>query len=148
MTLQEIEAADLIFKYGTIGILPRDKIARDLAEIGVDYSNVARAAKFLESEGFLIGLPGSYKLTAKGLEFQRSEKKYSEYLEEKKSKEALESRHKELQIRELEEKLEVMNKEQLKFWGRQRWQFWLTFIVASAAFVLSVINFLKSMIVN
>ena len=89
-----------------------------------------RIAKYLVDEGFITFNSGMIALTPKGEQFQESGKSYADYLEEKKKKAERDDRHKDLQIQDLEMKLEVMNKEQLKFWHRQRWQFWLTLMLS------------------
>lgn len=157
VTDDEIKAADVIILYASMSETNAD-IVSNLS--GGNRNAVSNAAQYLKEDGFIEILqsstwPDLYKSTAIGIDFQKGGKKYADYLEEKAAKakqksekDELDLRHKLLQIKELETKLEVINKEQLKFWYRQRWQFWLTIMVAGAAFILSIMNFIKSLIIT
>jgi hypothetical protein len=138
MTEEEIKIADWIIR----------RYNMNPTGFGELHPSNRRIAKYLVDEGFITLSSGMIALTPKGEQFQKSGKSYGEYLNEKKVKAERDDRHKDLQIQDLETKLKVMNAEQLKFWHRQRWQFWLTFMVASAAFILSIINFIKSLIIK
>ncbi len=71
-------------------------------------------------------------------------------------KEIREEYKSELQIQDLKfrmETIEEMQKQQKVFWesgirrdNRQRWQFWLTLILAAGGFLLGIINFVKDII--
>ncbi len=138
MTEEEIKIADwIISKYN---MNPRG--SGELAP------GNRRIAKYLADEGLILFNFATIALTPKGEQFQKSGKSYADYLKEKQSKAERDDRHKDLQILDLETKLNLMNAEQLKFWHRQRWQFWLTIMVAGAAFILSIINFIKSLIIQ
>lgn len=157
ITNDEIKAADVIITYASMSETNAD-IVSNLS--GGNLKAVLNAAQYLKEDGFIEILQAStwpewYKATAKGINLQKSGRKYVDYLAEKSAeakkrseRDALDLKHKILQIEDLETKLEIINKEQLKFWHRQRWQFWLTIMVAGAAFILSVINFIKSLVIR
>lgn len=138
MTEEEVKIADWIIS--KFNMNPRGS--------GELHPSNRRIAKYLVDEGLITFNSGMIALTPKGEQFQKSGKSYGDYLEEKKMKAERDDRHKELQIQDLETKLNLMNAEQLKFWHRQRWQFWLTIMVAGAAFILSIINFVKSLVIQ
>jgi len=92
-----------------------------------------------------------YKLTQSGLELQRSEKKYAEYLEERKTKELnqaekanLDSEVKELQKQDLITKLNTINPVQLDFWKAQKQKNVQTTIIAIISAAFSLISMLKA----
>jgi len=152
MTKHEIKVANCILDYASTSEIDTDHVARLSA--GADNLLVRKVAEFLREEDFIeiikSGHPlnDKYSLKAKGLKFRENNpnRSYAEYLDEKGMKEKRDEQHKILQIRELEEKLSIMNKEQLLFWARQRGQFWLTLMLAGAAFILSGINFIKRIV--
>jgi hypothetical protein len=125
MTQKEIEAADILIKGATShGVLytllfhPDEK-----NEAFRPITNVA--VKYLEESGFLEVYQHHaesflYRLTAKGLDLQRSGKNYSDYLEEQKQKTERENLHKDLQIQDLITKLNTINPNQLDFWKSQK----------------------------
>ncbi len=114
----------------------------------------------LETDGLIDifeNVPGKplYKLTRKGFELKESGKGYQNYLDDEAEKKRKQTEREErdeqikiYQYEDLKRKVTEINDEQLKFWRRQRWQFWLTLMVAGAAFILSTINFVKSLIIN
>lgn len=162
MTQKEIEAADILIKGATShGVLYTSLFHPDEEkEAFRPITNVA--VKYLKEEGLLEVFQHHessflYRLTAKGLDLQRSGKNYSDYLEEQKQKAERDNLHKDLQIQKLEAEMLVlkdMQAEQRTFWqsgidrdNRQRWQFWLTLLLAGGGFLLGIINFVKSMII-
>ena len=114
----------------------------------------------LSSTGLIIAyenVPGKtlFKLTKKGFELKESGKGYSNYLKQEHEKEqkriqkeARDEQIKVYQHEDLKRKVNEMNQAQLDFWRRQRQQFWLTFIIALAGFILGIINFVKLMIIK
>lgn len=136
MTDEEIKVADWIIKRYNMNPTGFGELTAD----------GRRIAKYLVDEGLIKVYGGFINLTPKGEQFQKSGKSYADHLTEKKMKADRDDRHKDLQIQDLETKLNLMNAEQLKFWHRQRWQFWLTLILAAAGFLLGIINFIKSII--
>lgn len=154
MTEREVQAADIIIEnstlFGTNSLqvldLFEDYVNREDAR-----TDMKNAALYLEGDGLLKielyhGMHMKYILTPKGQDLKSKGKNYTVYSQEKESRSERDDRHKDLQILDLEMKIDTMNKEQLMFWNRQRWQFWLTLMVAGAAFILSVINFVKSIV--
>lgn len=93
-----------------------------------------------------------YKLTPKGFGLKQSDGGYEGYLkqveEQKQKKIEREERDEQIKVfqyEDLKRKVTQMNDEQLRFWHRQRWQFWLTLFLASAAFIMSILNFIRDM---
>src|SRR5262245_30245361 len=118
MTEEEIKVADWIIR----------RYNMNPTGFGELKSDGRRVAQYLVDEGFIKLHNGSISLTSKGEQFQKSGKSYADYLKEKQSKAERDEHHKDLQIKDLEAKLILMNVEQLKFWHRQKWQFILTIL--------------------
>ena len=157
MTIEQFEAADFIVERATLEGRSFLAIYTGFKDAGGKGEVVKGAAEYLRHSGLIevIEKKGfiTYKLTPKGVRLQTSGKGYQHFLEQEGEKQYLQEQkekqdalHKNLQIQDLETKLTVMNQEQLKFWNRQKWQFGLTLLLSGAAFVLSVINFIKTMI--
>lgn len=146
ITDHEIKAADAIILYASMTGITADIISNNVSG---NMTAVLNAARYLQEENFIEivnsgGWPERYKIKAKGIDFQKSGKKYADYLKEKEehtqkqlAKQSQDEYHKSLQIRDLETKLEVINKEQLRFWRRQKWHFWITVILG----LLTLYNF-------
>ena len=152
MTQEEFETADVIIKKSNTNGVADKAILDELPSNSRAIADFVNITSHLRDVGIIEIIDYgdyqyTYKLTSLGFEIQQSKKSYKSYLEGKKYKAFQDEYHKTLQIQDLETKLNTMNIEQLKFWNRQRWQFGLTIIVATAAFILSVINFIKSLVI-
>ncbi len=101
---------------------------------------------------------GMIFLTPKGEQFQKSGKSYADYLDEKRKKAERDELHKDLQIKDLEIKLksvEEMQERQKVFWesgiardNRQKWQFWITWFLSGAAFLMGIFNLIKDLYIK
>jgi hypothetical protein len=153
MTPREIEAADFIIRLAGFSGMTAELIAQ---QSGKNILEVKKAAAHLKMEKLIEVdkqdfMTETYSLTATGIDFQESRKKYIEYLEEKaeklrvqSEKEGRDEYHKSLQIKDLETKLNVMNTKQLDFWKAQKQKNVQTTIIAIIGAFFSIIAFLKS----
>ncbi len=159
MTVEQFQAADFIIQRATLEGRVFLAIYTDFKKSGGNGDVVKGTAEYLRHSGLIeiVDKKGiiTYKLTPKGIRLQTTGKGYAHFLEQESEKQRIQEEkekrdniHKDLQIQDLETKLTVMNQEQLQFWNRQKWQFWLTLMLAGAGFVLGIINFIKSMIIQ
>ncbi len=169
MTDNEIKAADWAISIATIHGRSTEGLNR---APGVDrevLKELKRIAAYVERDGLIevnkVGGYDNYKLTPDGDEFKRSGKKYADFLAMKEQKELRQiekekrdDQHKDLQIEKLLIELKVikdMQNEQRVFWQsgierdkRQKWQFWITWFLSGAAFLMSIFNLIKDLYIK
>ncbi|MEZ4942582.1 MAG: hypothetical protein R3D58_17035 [Saprospiraceae bacterium] len=161
-------AAEAIFDSCTTdGFTTPSRIFGKTLESGLDTDDITFAADFLK-EHDLIDIRETktqvdYLLSKKGARLKQAGKTLSDYLNEideqeakQQEKERREDYKSDLQIQDLEfrmKTIEEMQERQKVFWdsgirrdNRQRWQFWLTLILAAGGFLLGIINFVKDII--
>jgi len=148
MTEEEIKVADWIIR----------KFNMYARGSGDGPPGVRRIAEYLAAEGLITFKLGMIALTPKGEQFQKTGKSYADYLEEKRKKAERDDRHKDLQIQDLEIKLksvEEMQERQKVFWesgiardNRQKWQFWITWFLSGAAFLMGIFNLIKDLYIK
>ena len=155
MTEDAIKAADLVINKATDGWLTLDYFAKAIPIKMSTYSNLGMAIDSLVENRLFDRKTMDDKMQIKindaGKEIKSKNKGYGEFLNQKSIqaiKEERDEEYKHLQMQDLKRKVNEMNNEQLKFWNRQKWQFWLTFMIASAAFILSIINFIKGLYIK
>lgn len=170
MTNLETKSADLLLEHGSPDKPMRiDYFLRIKPIPHVTPNDLNIASLYLEKYGFAklseLGVNKMYKLTSDGYDFARSGKSFSEFLKQendKKSKqlekEELDWKHKSLQIEELTfriKNLEEMQARQITFWEsgvrrdeRQKWQYWLTTMVAGGAFIIAVLSLLSNILLR
>ena len=167
MTEEEIKAADWIIKNASWDVMTLPEMGGFAIDVIMNLDNTIYAAERLKNAGLLEtsnrGEAVAYKLTEKAIKFKQSSESFRNYLQEEAEKEAIQKakderdeKAKDAQLKKLEAELAVlkdMQNEQRMFWQsgiardkRQRWQFQWTFILAAAGFLLSIINFLKDII--
>lgn len=109
---------------------------------GIQQTHIEDAAKILQEEGlikvFKHGVHDEYSLTGKAILLKQKKQNFTDYWTGKESQKSLSE-----QVAQLQQDFWKSGIERDK---RQRWQFWLTFLIATAAFILSVINFVKSIL--
>ena len=149
MTQKEIEAADILIKGATShGVLYTSLFHPDEEkEAFRPITNVAK--KYLVEDGLLEVFQHHessflYRLTAKGLDLQRSGKNYSDYREEQKQKAERDNLHKDLQIQDLITKLNTINPNQLDFWKSQKERNKQATLIAIIAALFSLVALLKA----
>lgn len=156
MTKLEIKAADLLLEYGN----PNKSIKVDycINVKMVPYMTkeiLITASLYLKEYGFVelsdLGVNKMYTLTTSGYDYYRSGKRIGDYLQEQSDKEAKriakeeqDEHHKNLQIRDLDEKLNIMNVEQRDFWKAQKQKNVQTTLIAIISAVFSFIALLKA----
>ena len=149
MTQKEIEAADILIKGATShGVLYTSLFHPDEEkEAFRPITNVA--VKYLKEDGLIEVFQHHessflYRLTAKGLDLQRSGKNYSDYREEQKQKAERDNLHKDLQIQDLITKLNTINPNQLDFWKSQKERNKQATLIAIIAALFSLVAMMKS----
>ncbi len=149
MTQKEIEAADILIKGATShGVLYTSLFHPDEEkEAFRPITNVAK--KYLVEDGLLEVFQHHessflYRLTAKGLDLQRSGKNYSDYREEQKQKAERDNLHKDLQIQDLITKLNTINPNQLDFWKSQKERNKQATLIAIIAALFSLVAMMKA----
>lgn len=169
MSNNQIKAAEAILRIGSFGgsTTFSEVFGQNINE-GWDIDDITSAAEYLEANKFINMITTKnggyqYRLTPMGNKFREDGKSIADFIAGEKQKElkAIQKEerddlHKKLQIEELEIKvksLEDMQERQKTFWEsgierdkRQKWQFWLTLFLAGAAFLMSVFNFVKDII--
>jgi predicted transcriptional regulator len=165
LTQMQIQAADAILNACTEeGTTTPSRIFGKLVTFEPDIEDITIAADFLRDQELIVifetKTQNDYRLTPKGSKFKREGKTTTDlltgmYEEEIKQieKQSREDYKNELQIQDLEFRIktvEEMQERQKVFWesgmdrdNRQKWQFWLTMILAAAGFLLGIINFAK-----
>ncbi|MCC7245629.1 MAG: hypothetical protein IT269_08120 [Saprospiraceae bacterium] len=152
----EIKASDIILRLSNINGVSKTQIWHAGKESGITDIDIIHAAAHLEKYDFITSYKRvnepMYKLNTKGLEFARSGKSYVEYLSElkkeeqnKRIKDELDFKLKSFQLEDLVFRLktiEDMQERQKKFWGKQN----LSLLIAIGAFLLSILNFIKDIL--
>lgn len=111
-----------------IRMVAKSLIAEDLLEWKDDSANISRLAATFGPDVMKYSTPKfGYELTIKAVQLLSKGKNFRDYWKEKAEKEDVEKakaeqdeHYKKLQIRDLEEKLSVMNVEQRAFWNEQK----------------------------
>ncbi len=148
MTEDEIKTANWIIR----------TFSMNAKGMGGGPKDTIRIAKYLVDEDLIKFNSGMIFLTPKGEQFQKSGKSYADYLDEKRKKAERDELHKDLQIKDLEIKLksvEEMQERQKVFWesgiardNRQKWQFWITWFLSGAAFLMGIFNLIKDLYIK
>jgi predicted transcriptional regulator len=165
LSLIQIQVADAILDACTEnGTTTPSRIFGRTISLEPDIEDITIAADFLKDHGlieiFETKTQNDYRLTKNGAKFKREGKTCSDFLKsiaetenQQIDKQRREDYKSELQIQDLEFKIktiEDMQERQKVFWesgierdNRQKWQFWLTLMLAAAGFILGIINFAK-----
>jgi len=169
LSLQQIKAADAILEMcDRNGTASPFHIFGIINVNGWEIDEITSAAEFLIVAELIKSVSTrvkdennfEYMFTDIGEKFYRKGKRTVDYIEAEAEKESEQQRKnvrdektKDAQLQKLEAELLVlkdMQTEQRIFWqsgidrdNRQRWQFWLTLLLAAGGFLLGIINFVK-----